>query len=173
MLFNTPFLPLLTRLSLIPFSFVFGFGLLNSQPSTATLQKNTDLPTHSSQLLAQASSEIASHNGVYLYGRSPQPEELGQEYLVFKIEQGRVKGAVYQPRSEFNCFSGSLRAGQMELAITDPYDGNQYPYAIALQSSPPVASNTQVSELGLEGYHRLEKMSDNDHRILQTCLEES
>jgi hypothetical protein len=110
-------------------------------------------------------------NGVYLYGRSPEPETMGQEYLVFKVQKGEVIGAFYMPRSEFNCFSGSFDSRQINLSIVDPHDGMKYNYAIGLQVVSPVATNSRrSSEVTLEGYHRLGNLSDNDQRILDACL---
>ncbi|MEA5510398.1 hypothetical protein VB715_11540 [Crocosphaera sp. UHCC 0190] len=174
MLFCKSFLPSLTHLSFLSISFFLGLGTLNGLPAVAA-QKGAPNPQNrvaQSPLLAQTSSSHLLANGVYLYGRSPHAEEIGQEYMVFRIEKGEIKGAVYLPQSEFSCFSGTLNGGQMNLSIVDPYDGSKYAYSISLQSSSPMASNAQVSEMNLQGYHRLNKISDNDHRILSTCLKE-
>jgi hypothetical protein len=124
--------------------------------------------------LAQASqSRSPLADGTYLYGQSSQAEQIGQEYIVFKVQQGRVIGAVYMPRSEFNCFSGAIESNQIKLSIVDPYDGTVYPHEIALESIAPVASSGQVSpEVGLEGYHQISRLSDNDRRILNVCLQQ-
>ncbi|MEM8779690.1 MAG: hypothetical protein AAGF26_12615 [Cyanobacteria bacterium P01_G01_bin.49] len=165
MLLKKTFLPLLTYLSILPLSL---FVNLDSSNSLTSVAAETD------QFIAQTSTPNSTfNNGVYVYGSSPQPEEIGQEYLVFKIEQGKVEGAIYQPQSEFNCFSGTLNPKRMDIAIVDPYDGNKYPYSIALQNSAPIAGNPRISEFGLKGYHRLDEISEDDHRILQTCLQES
>jgi hypothetical protein len=110
-------------------------------------------------------------DGMYLYGQSPEPEQLGQEYVVFQVQQNKVVGAVYMPQSEFSCFSGTIDARQMNLSIRDPYDNSVYDYAIALQDSAPVASEGQLPRaVGLEGYHQIYKLSDNDRSILNRCL---
>src|SRR5690348_12209898 len=41
--------------------------------------------------------------GVYLYGESPRGEQIGKEYLVFEVRQGKVRGAFYMPASEYSC----------------------------------------------------------------------
>jgi hypothetical protein len=156
MLSNQTFLSSLTRFSVLSFGILASFGTINPYPILAqTAQPNFTLA-----------------NGVYLYGQSPEAEKIGQEYLVFKVHQGKVTGAVYLPKSEFNCFSGNLTANQMNLSIIDPNDGTKYPYPIAMKPASPVASQGQVSsEVTLEGYHRLTTISQNDHRILKTCLQ--
>ncbi|MEA5533548.1 hypothetical protein [Crocosphaera sp. XPORK-15E] len=173
MLFRKSFLPSLTHLSFLSISLILGLGTLNSLPAVAA-QKEVSNPQNrvTQPLLAQTSSSHLPANQVYLYGRSPQPEEIGQEYMVFRIEKGEIKGAVYLPQSEFSCFSGTVKGGQMNLSIIDPYDGSKYAYSIALEGSSPMASNAQLSEINLEGYHRLNSISDNDHRILSTCLQQ-
>jgi hypothetical protein len=124
--------------------------------------------------LAQASqSRSPLADGTYLYGQSTQAEQIGQEYIVFKVQQGRVIGAVYMPRSEFNCFSGAIKSNRIKLSIVDPYDGTVYPHEIVFESIAPVASSGQVSrEVGLEGYHQISQLSDNDRRILNVCLQQ-
>lgn len=112
-------------------------------------------------------------DGIYLYGQSSQPEQLGQEYLVFKIHRGRAIGAFYMPRSEFNCFFGSLDSGYLRLSVVDPYDRSVSPYAIRLQDLSPRAANGPVSgTVGLEGYYPIQEIGTNDRRILNVCLEE-
>lgn len=123
--------------------------------------------------LAQASPRSPLADGTYLYGQSTQAEQIGQEYIVFKVQQGQVVGAVYMPRSEFNCFSGAIESNQIKLSIVDPYDGTVYPHEIALETLAPVASNSQLPrEVGLEGYNRISQLSDNDRRILNVCLKQ-
>lgn len=111
-------------------------------------------------------------DGIYLYGQSPQADELGREYLVFQVKGGKVKGAIYYPFSEFNCFSGAIVAKQMKLGIIDPSNQQVYPHAIALVTDSPVASGEISPRVNLEGYHRLLNLSENDRRMLKVCLEE-
>ncbi|OKH24495.1 hypothetical protein NIES593_07415 [Hydrococcus rivularis NIES-593] len=111
-------------------------------------------------------------DGIYLYGQSPEPEQIGQEYLVFRVQQGKVIGAIYLPRSEFNCFSGTVDSHRMHLSIVDPYNNAVYPYEIALQDLSPVASGDRLPRaVGLEGYHQISTISENDRRILDVCLQ--
>ena len=163
----------ITHCSLFPLGILISLGLINLSPVQA-VEENPVIAqaTAVEEVSLTQRSEILA-NGIYLYGRSPKPETLGQEYLVFKVHEGRVAGAFYMPRSEFSCFSGSLKPGQMNLLIADPYDGTKYDYAIALEAVSPVATNRAgTSEIGLEGYHRLNTLSQTDHQLLKTCLSE-
>ncbi len=91
--------------------------------------------------------------------------------MVFQVEEGTVRGALYMPRSEFSCFTGNFADNQLHMSVIDPYDGTEYPYSVSLDraSTSTVAGNGQWIEIGLEGYHRLEQISSQDHDILQTC----
>lgn len=112
-------------------------------------------------------------DGVYLYGQSPEPEQLGQEYMVFQVDQGEVVGASYLPRSEFSCFSGSIDSERMSLAIVHPYTEEVYSYSIPVQENISVAAagNGIPRFVQLVGYQPLEEISDNDRRMLDICLE--
>ncbi len=108
--------------------------------------------------------------GLHLYGQSPVRDQLGQEYLIFMVKENRVIGAIYLPSSEFSCFKGNISGGAMNLSILDPYENATYTHSIALQPTSPMAANSTSQELGLEGYYSIEKITDNDRRILRTCL---
>jgi hypothetical protein len=111
-------------------------------------------------------------DGTYLYGRSEQPEQIGQEYIVMQVRGDRAIGAIYFPRSEFNCFSATLEGRRINLAIVDPYDEKVYPYAIAVQELATVASQERLSlSPTLAGYQQLKTIGDSDRRILDICLD--
>ena len=166
MLFNQSFLPSLTYLCLWSFSLISGLGIVNSQ---ATLAVEKDRDNHQGELLAQTATKNRLPNGTYLNGSYPQAAEIGQEYMVFQVHQGEVKGAVYMPRSEFSCFTGTFEGNQMKMSIIDPYDGTPHQYTVTLQVPSTVASNGQWSDIGLEGYYRLDTISANDTTILDRC----
>jgi hypothetical protein len=138
--------------------------------SQATHSQQQENPNLSSMSFAQSeTSPIA--DGTYLYGQSPVADEIGQEYVVFQVQQNRVVGAVYLPHSEFSCFSGTIDAQQMNLSVLDPYDSSVYSYAIALQDSSPVASGDKLPRsVGLQGYHSIAEMSESDRSILNRCI---
>ncbi len=166
MLFNTSFLPSLTYLSLLSFSLVSGFGIANS---LTTLAAEKNMLTNQGELLAQTGLKNRLANGTYLYGTSRQPDEIGQGYMVFTVHQGEVKGAVYMPHSEFSCFTGTFDNNKMKMSIIDPYDGSRYDYAVNLQVPTIAGTNNQWGEIGLDGYHRINAISQNDRKILNTC----
>jgi hypothetical protein len=108
-------------------------------------------------------------NGVYLYGQSAQPEQLGQAYFVFEVRQGKLVGALFMPRSSFDCTYGSVQADKLALTVVNSYEKNSTnPYAIALERSN-VAGNPGAAQIGLEGFQKINKVSENDRRILNTC----
>lgn len=113
-------------------------------------------------------------DGNYLYGRSPQPDVLGAEYLVFQVRNNKVVGAFYVPQSEFSCFYGSIETQEMDIAVVDPYDSKAYPYSVGLKSQSTVAKegNPDLPDVSLDGYQPIDNLSDNDLRMLNTCVQE-
>lgn len=146
----------------------------NAQATSVSAPTATSSTQPSQRLTAQAAS-VASNslaNGVYLYGESAEPEQIGSAYMVFEVKEGKVMGAFYMPRSSFDCFSGAFQANKLALNVVDTYEQSVHPYAIALERPGNVASSSQNSALpaiGLEGFQRLDKLSDNDQRILGVC----
>ncbi len=167
MLFNQSILTLLTPLSLLSLSIISGLGILNSRP---TLASDREMNRHQGELLAQTITNNQLPNGTYLYGSSPQSDEIGQEYMVFQVHQGEVKGALYMPHSEFSCFTGNFEGNQMRMSVIHPYDGTRNDYSVALQVPSTVASNGQWPEVSIKGFYRLDEISLGDQKILDTCL---
>ncbi len=91
-------------------------------------------------------------DGIYLYGQSPIPEQILNEYFVFEIRNDKVIGALYLPYSSFFCFYGTQKPGQLEVTVTDSYDNSTSPYTVNLQD-----------------YHPLAQPRENDLRILSIC----
>jgi hypothetical protein len=98
------------------------------------------------------STSIGTSAQIYLYGQSPKPDQIKQEYFVFEVRQGKVVGAFYLPRSAFYCFYGNLERTQLNLTVVDTYDGTTSPYSVNLQQ-----------------YHPIPTVSNNDKRILGIC----
>lgn len=121
--------------------------------------------------VAQASPTTQPiEDGVYLYGQSPQPLELGSEYLVLEVNQNQVVGGFYMPNSSFDCFYGEVQSGQLNLNIINAYDQDVYPYTIALATDEAIAgSDPQAAPLNLVGFHRIDTLSAIDQEILNTC----
>jgi hypothetical protein len=114
-------------------------------------------------------------DGVYLYGQSAQANRYGSAYLVFQVKERQVSGAFYMPASSFDCFRGEVQANQIALTVVNSYEQTSYPYAVALNSNATVAQLSEVSGATVEpaGYHRIQKISANDRRILATCMANS
>lgn len=114
-------------------------------------------------------------DGIYLYGTTPQPEEIGNSYMVFELHQDKTVGAFYQPQSEFACFYGRVEADRLALNVMDPHEPN-HPYAYSLRlETEAVASSAdgpETSRLNLEGFYPIPEVSDNDQGILGTCKEQ-
>ncbi|HEY9295063.1 MAG TPA: hypothetical protein VIQ31_01585 [Phormidium sp.] len=95
---------------------------------------------------------VASSNGVYLYGNSPQPDQIAHSYVVFERQNGKVIGAFYSPQSEFTCFTGEVEGTRLEVEALVP------------EESETQAVRTQLADL-----HPLQTVSANDHRMLAVC----
>jgi len=121
-------------------------------------------------------------DGIYLYSQSPEPEQIGQEYMVFEIRQGKVIGAFYLPHSEFSCFSGTMQSGTLALKVVNSAGSAPYPDSVAEQNSRQVATASDRTRVGngynpiaysysvaLQDYHQLPSISANDERLLRTC----
>ncbi len=134
-------------------------------------QTREQLPGRSVEQSGQRLDPRSLTDGVYLYGQSPEPEQLGAAYMVFEVKQGDVVGAFYMPRSSFDCFFGNFEADRLALTVVDSYEQTQHPYAIALDTSSSVAmaGGETIAPVGLEGFQRIDELSANDQRILSTC----
>lgn len=141
-------------------------GGLPSYAAGSTAAKQLQSAGKSTQVAA-----ASLPNGVYLYGQSAQPEQIGQAYFVFEVNQGKVLGALYMPRSSFDCAYGTFQPNEVALTVIDSYEKTRHPYAIALEKSTSVATrgNPALSQISLEGFQRIHKMSENDQRILSVC----
>ena len=165
------FCRVLTRLSplthTLALTVIIGFGGIASA--------NTVLVSQNPQNLGSETAVVQRNflkDGVYLYGESPQPEQIGQSYMVFEVKQGQVTGAFYMPRSSFDCFTGVPEGNYLSLKIIESYTQETHSYQIGLNNTAVVATTGgQVSEnnLVLEGFNRLPNVSENDTRILNQC----
>jgi hypothetical protein len=110
-------------------------------------------------------------DGVYLYGQSEEPDQIGKGYFVFEVTQGKVIGAVYMPRSSFDCASGRFEADQLALTVVNSYDRLTNPFEIALEQSSSIATsgNPTLPAVSLQGFSRLATVTDNDQRMLNIC----
>jgi len=110
-------------------------------------------------------------DGTYLYGQSAQPEQVGQGYFVFEVNHGKVMGALYMPRSSFDCASGNFKDDQLALTVVNSYDRTTNPFEIALNRTATVAAggNPAQQEINLQGFHPISALSQNDQRMLSVC----
>jgi hypothetical protein len=119
-----------------------------------------------------ANPNMFLQDGIYLYGQSPQPDQLGQAYMVFEVIAGKLVGGFYMPRSSFDCFSGTARGNQLALRVVDSYSQSVHDYSVAYSNISTVAANTPggaEQNIVLEGFHPIETLSEMDHHILNTC----
>lgn len=138
--------------------------------------QGVEAPAVSSNRLARANVGLQAisqrlPNGVYLYGQSPEADQIGSAYMVFEVNDQQVIGAFYMPSSSFDCFYGEVQAQQLALNVVDTYERTVHPYAVALETPGSVASNGNeaIAPLSLEGFHAIDAVSANDQRILSTC----
>ncbi len=148
------------------------FATISASPILASSVKPVDSsPTVATATIPGTQRSIAAtpkqlRDGIYLFGQTSKPNQLGKEYVVFEARGGKVRGAVYMPSSEFSCFYGTAKNNQMDLMVVDPYDQSTSSYAIALERNSLVAGKNAV---GLEGYQPITRITANDKRILKAC----
>jgi hypothetical protein len=106
-------------------------------------------------------------DGTSLYGESPVPDVVGQEYIVFEKIGSKTIGAFYLPQSEFSCFHGNFKGSELSITLVDGYDGQQYNYSLSLNAGLLKANDSPM--MGTPTYQPLKKLSDNDRRLLSIC----
>lgn len=113
----------------------------------------------------------AFRDGVYLYGQSPEPEQIGQAYMVFEVRQQGLVGAFYMPRSSFDCFTGRSQGNHLALNIVDSYSRETHAYSINYDRASLLAAEQGGADLqvGLEGFYAIASLSETDRRILAVC----
>jgi hypothetical protein len=129
------------------------------------------------RLGAAKDNQFAQQDGVYLYGQSPKPSQLGQGYVVFEKRDGKVTGAMYLPDSEYSCFNGTLdKSGELAMTV------NGYPgevnstQVVSNEILPRINNDEPVSyaySLALRDFYRLNAVSNIDRDILKACQEGS
>ncbi|MBD2343341.1 hypothetical protein [Anabaena subtropica] len=116
---------------------------------------------------------LPKKDGIYLYGQSPQPDQIGQGYILFQKRQGRLLGALYMPNSEFSCFQGAInQSGNLAMTVTGTPDASASLEVSAASTLPRFSDDQPTSyaySLALQDYHQINTISANDRRILQMC----
>ncbi|MEL6157592.1 MAG: hypothetical protein AAGJ95_12510 [Cyanobacteria bacterium J06554_11] len=126
-------------------------------------------PTSKTADTAPARSSTALQDGTYLFGQSEQPNQMGAAYTVFSVRNGQTVGAFYQPHSSFDCFSGRIQPDRLVVNVVDSYEQTVYPYEIALTLSDSLIAGEAAGAYTLEGFHRIDSLSPQDHEILAIC----
>ena len=145
-------------------------GSLSAGPALAasSLQDSAEL----GQLYSEAVSTAASFpaDGVYLYGQSPDPEQVGAAYAVIEIVDNQAVGAFYMPQSSFDCFYGAVESDNLNLNVVSSYDQETHEYSVAFQGGTAIATaEDAAAPVELVGYHSIDTVSSNDHRMLGVC----
>lgn len=164
-LFNSQFNRAIVAAGLVSFGFVAP-ATFAAEMQAARSEQST--PASRSQQPAEAT---ALPSGIYLYGESQVPDQIGSAYMVFEVENSQVTGAFYLPHSSFDCFQGSFQGDRLNLTVVDSYSQTAHDYSIAVQSDSYIASaNDSIAvPAQLDGFHNIAEMSENDRRILETC----
>ncbi len=166
------------------YTWLQGNNRLSSEATTslsskiAVVDKTKNLQQSSSKASTKTTqvsskSKFPQHDGVYLYGQSPKPGQLGQGYIVFEKRQNQIIGALYMPSSEYSCFNGTLNSSG-ELAMTvRGYVGEISPSEIATSHGLPQRSDEEPDVYGhlveLQDYYQLNSITGSDRQILNSC----
>jgi hypothetical protein len=110
-------------------------------------------------------------DGVYLYGETPAPDQIGATYMVFEVDNNQVTGAFYMPRSSFDCFQGGFAGNQLDVTVVNSYDQTAHAVSLIVEDDNYIASigNPVTAPARLNGLHNLEAVSETDQHILETC----
>ncbi|MBW4614507.1 MAG: hypothetical protein KME21_14780 [Desmonostoc vinosum HA7617-LM4] len=102
--------------------------------------------------LDKAAESNSYTNGTYLYGETPQSNQIQKGYLVFQRQQGKIVGAFYYPNSEFSCFTGK--------------QANNTLFGKTIGSGNPTVQNVKIN---LQNFHQIDSVSNLDQRVLSVC----
>ncbi|MDD1428054.1 hypothetical protein MEO94_27110 [Dolichospermum sp. ST_sed9] len=144
------------------------------QVSTDKLTENiTTLSTNTRELDRKRNVQFPEQDGIYLYGQSATPNQLGQGYVLFQKQQSKIIGALYVPQSEFSCFQGTLaESGELALTVKSS-PGEVGAIEVSTSSTIPKISDdestTYAHSVTLQDYHQLNSLSANDREMLQMC----
>ncbi len=156
--------------------------------SSATLSKKNDkiVPTTVQNIETRKAAKEAEvmpranfpkKDGIYLYGQSPKPNQLGQGYVLFQKQQDKVIGALYMPNSEFSCFQGTLdRSGELALTVNSSPDEDGSTQVATSNGIPRINEDEPITyaySVALQDYHQLKSISVSDRRMLQMCNQSS
>ncbi|MBN3958342.1 hypothetical protein [Nostoc sp. NMS8] len=143
-------------------------------PTITALVPGNQGATKSARVLPKADFPVK--DGIYLYGQSPNPNQLGQGYIIFQKQQAKVTGALYMPQSEFNCFQGTINpSGELAMTVntsSNEANSNQSNQVATNSRLPKInddESNSYAYSLALQDFYRLNSITASDRRTLQMC----
>jgi hypothetical protein len=123
------------------------------------------------QIAISPTENEAFTDGIYFYGQSALPEQLGKEYLIFQVDRGKIKGAFFLPQSEYDCLEGTIDRQKINLSIEDG-EGNIYTHQIAIERNSSIASNGNLERrsVNLQGYQPISPIPATAKELLVSCL---
>jgi hypothetical protein len=144
---------------------------LGKQPLITALIPDAQTPNN--QLGIAPDGNFPKEDGIYLYGQSSEPGQVGQGYVVFEKRQGRVTGALYMPHSEYSCFNGTVdNTGELAMTV-DGYAGDGSSGQVASNDTIPNAKEDEPASyaysLALRDFHQLDSVSAADRSLLRKC----
>ncbi|AVH73191.1 hypothetical protein [Nostoc sp. 'Lobaria pulmonaria (5183) cyanobiont'] len=146
----------------------------NTAPIITALVPGDGGTTKSARVLPKANFPVK--DGIYLYGQSPKPNQLGQGYIIFQKQQDKVRGALYMPESELNCFQGTINpSGELAMTVNtssneaNSEQSNQVATSNRLPQVSDDESNSYAYSLALQDFYRLNSIAASDRRTLQMC----
>ncbi|MEL6249368.1 MAG: hypothetical protein AAFR15_15330 [Cyanobacteria bacterium J06627_15] len=139
------------------------------RPAALLSQALPTVPELHPELHSEPTTDTTLADGVYFYGRSPERDQLGTEYIVFEVDQTRVVGAFYLPSSNFDCFEGELSADTLALSITDSYAQTAHAYDLAMEVAPSTVAGVGAGVFGPAGFHSLGQLTELEHELIATC----
>jgi hypothetical protein len=133
--------------------------------------------TNTGKLERKEKIQFPEEDGIYLYGESLTPNQLGQGYIIFQKQQDKIIGALYFPQSEFTCFQGKLtKSGELAMMVRT-LPGEVGTMEVATISTIPKINENEFAtcpySVTLQDYYRLSSVSSHDREILQICQQGS
>ena len=106
-------------------------GIATAEPSSST-----------SSNIATAINRVSLADGTYFYGDSPEGNQVGQGYVVFKKHGHNVTGAFFYPHSEFSCFTGKIKNQRLDVLSLGLH------YEDAIDVDVPLTKMHQIKAMG-------------------------
>lgn len=150
-------------------------AVVEAKSSVAAIESAAMAKGNAEDSLAEEGAVEADANfpadGIYLYGQSPQPGQIGVDYAVMEVRDRQTVGAFYRVSSSFDCFHGEVGSEQLNLTVVNSYEQASYSYALPIDQTATVASNNGSGSGAVEllGLHSIDTISDMDMEILSTC----